>query len=59
MSIAEQLEHLAAMSRQDPADWSRIRWRLLVVLEDGDRAESDKHPGRIVDDVLGNSARAA
>ena len=56
MTIAEQLRHLADMSEQDPDDWSRIRWRLLVVLDNGDRADDRRHPGRCIDQMLGKEA---
>lgn len=56
MTIADKLRRLADMWEQDPTWTSHIRWRLLVILEDGDRIEANKHPGRIVDDVLGKEA---
>jgi len=59
MTVAEKLRHLADMSEQQPDDWTRIRWRLLVVLHDGDRAEDAKHPGRAIDEMLGKSKEAA
>jgi hypothetical protein len=49
MTIAEKLEHLAAIARANPGDKSAVRWRLMFLLDELD----ERSPGAVIDDMLG------
>jgi hypothetical protein len=51
MTIAEKLRGIADISEQDPADLSRIIWR-LDVLRDELRAERDRRDASFIDSLI-------